>query len=118
MEDGFSELEALDSAKTVQDENAGDESEDELISAPNFFDDDNEKEDDAETSKSEMEISDTETDLIEEVPSGNGASSALFQAIVASPGLFVRNSLDKWVQDGNYLDRRDIYTTMYKLRRL
>ena len=107
LEDGFSELEKTDRANA-----AGDNDDDELISEPDFSDDD------VEPSKDELEISDTETDLNQKTPSRKRVASALFNAIVAAPGLSVNNALDKWVEEGNEIDRGEVFLAMLNLRKL
>lgn len=115
LEDGFSELETTDRAKAVKDTNAGDNNEDELISEPDFSDSDG---DDAEPSKDELEISDTEADLSEKRPFRKKGTSKLFKAIIAAPGLSVHSALDKWVEEGNEIERGELALTMLNLRKL
>ncbi|XP_062111956.1 pentatricopeptide repeat-containing protein At1g80270, mitochondrial-like [Humulus lupulus] len=114
LEDGFSELETTDGAKAVRDTNVGDNCEDELISEPDLSD----NEDHAEPSKDELEISDTEADFSEKAPYRKRVTSALFKAIVAAPGLSVSAALDKWVEEGDEIDRGEISLTMLNLRKL
>ncbi|KAF4356686.1 pentatricopeptide repeat-containing protein At1g80270, mitochondrial [Cannabis sativa] len=97
LEDGFSELETTDGAKAV----VGDNGEDELISEPDLSD----NEDHAEP-------------LFPKAPLRKRVTSALFKAIVAAPGLSVTAALDKWVEEGNQIDRGEISLTMLSLRKL
>ncbi|GMN57747.1 hypothetical protein TIFTF001_026840 [Ficus carica] len=111
LEDGFSELEATDSAKKgVQDVN-----EDELISEADFSEDDY---DDADSSKQEMEALDAEVDLSKSVSSKRKAALALYKTIRETQDLSIPNALDKWIAEGNELDRALIIFVMRNLRKL
>lgn len=111
LEDGFSELEATDSAKKgVQDVN-----EDELISETDFSEDDY---DDADSSKQEMEALDAEADLSKSVSSKRKAALALYKTIRETQDLSIPNALDKWIAEGNELDRALIIFVMRNLRKL
>lgn len=110
LEEGFSELETPASTDVVQRINAEDE--DELISEPEFSDVD------AEPSQNELDLSDTENDPSKGRTSRKGTASALFKAIMASPGVSVNNALDKWVEEGNELSRTDISMAMFNFRKL
>lgn len=90
LEDNFSELRSPASA---------DESGDGLIS------------------ESEHELSDTEGDVSEKRSGCNKAYLALFNAIMEARGFFVNNALDKWVEEGNDMGRREIALTMLNLCR-
>ncbi|XP_028057795.1 pentatricopeptide repeat-containing protein At1g80270, mitochondrial-like [Camellia sinensis] len=104
LEDGFSELEtAASAADVVQDSNVDDLNEDQLISEPEL----SEEEDDGdgvEEPQNDLELFDTEVEVTEKRPPQKRASSALFKAIMAAPGLSVQSALDKWVEEGNDLN--------------
>lgn len=114
LENGFSELEGTDRSKAVKDTNLLDENADELIAEPDFSEVDD---DDAEVSKNDLGISDTETDLSERLHTEKTADSALFRAIADAPGYSVRDALNKWVEEGNEVDRGEIYVVMLSLRK-
>lgn len=111
LEDGFSELETSASADAVQHSNSEDENDDELISEPDF------SADDAEPSQNELELSDAEIESSERKSPKKGSASALFKAIMASPGLSVQSALDKWVAEGNELSRAEISMAILNLRK-
>ncbi|XP_015866359.3 pentatricopeptide repeat-containing protein At1g80270, mitochondrial [Ziziphus jujuba] len=111
LEDGFSELETPASADAVHQSNSEDENDDELISEPDFSDDD------AEPSQNELELSYAENDTSERRSPKKNTASALFKAIMASPGLSVQSALDKWVEEGNELSRAEISMAMFNLRK-
>ncbi|CAL5390876.1 unnamed protein product [Camellia sinensis] len=117
LEDGFSELEtAASAADVVQDSNVDDLNEDQLISEPEL----SEEEDDGdgvEEPQNELELFDTEAKVTEKRPPQKRASSALFKAIMAAPGLSVQSALDKWVEEGNELNRPKIALAMLNLRK-
>ncbi|KAI7996292.1 Pentatricopeptide repeat-containing protein [Camellia lanceoleosa] len=117
LEDGFSELEtAASAADVVQDSNVDDLNEDQLISEPEL----SEEEDDGdgvEEPQNELELFDTEAEVTEKRPPQKRASSALFKAIMAAPGLSVQSALDKWVEEGNDLNRPEIALAMLNLRK-
>ncbi|CAL5380240.1 unnamed protein product [Camellia sinensis] len=76
---------------------------DQLISEPEV----SEEEDDGdgvEEPQNDLELFDTEVEVTEKRPPQKRASSALFKAIMAAPGLSVRSALDKWVEEGNDLN--------------
>lgn len=103
LEDGFSELETRASA---------DANEDELISEPEF-DDDNAV---GEPSQSALELLDTETDFGDKRSLRKGGHSELFIAI-ATPGVSVHSVLDKWVAEGKDLEREEFLLAMFNLRK-
>ncbi|XP_059462784.1 pentatricopeptide repeat-containing protein At1g80270, mitochondrial-like [Corylus avellana] len=114
LEDGFSELEMPSSAVANQDGNVEDESDDELISEPELSYDGVDIE---EPSQNELELLDSEIDPSEKKAFKKKAKSALFNAILAAPGLSVHNALDKWVEEGNDLSRTEISLAMLNLRK-
>lgn len=114
LEDGFSELEMPSSAVAKQDGNVEDESDDELISEPELSYDGVDIE---EPSQNELELLDSEIDPSEKKAFKKRAKSALFNAILAAPGLSVHNALDKWVEEGNDLSRTEISLAMLNLRK-
>lgn len=114
LEDGFSELEMPSSAKANQVGNVEDESDDELISEPELSDDGVDIE---EPSQNELELLDSEIDPSEKKVFRKRAQSALFNAILAAPGLSVHNVLDKWVEEGNDLSRAEISLAVLNLRK-
>lgn len=113
LEDGFSELETPPTAEAILESNTNNENEDELISAPDVSDD----EEDIESSQNELELSETETDPNVKSSPRKRDVSALFKAILDFPGLSVHNALDKWVEEGNDLNRAEISLTMLNLRK-
>ncbi|CAL5423591.1 unnamed protein product [Camellia sinensis] len=85
LEDGFSELENAASAADVVSEEEDDG-------------------DGVEEPQNDLELFDTEVEVTEKRPPQKRASSALFKAIMAAPGLSVQSALDKWVEEGNDLN--------------
>ncbi|CAL5336671.1 unnamed protein product [Camellia sinensis] len=77
LEDGFSELENAASAADVVSEEEDDG-------------------DGVEEPQNDLELFDTEVEVTEKRPPQKRASSALFKAIMAAPGLSVQSALDKW----------------------
>ncbi|KAL7169256.1 hypothetical protein ACSBR2_034322 [Camellia fascicularis] len=117
LEDGFSELEtAASAADVVQDSNVDDLNEDQLISEPELSEEDDDG-DGVEEPQNELELFDTEAEVTEKRPPQKRASSALFKAIMAAPGLSVQSALDKWVEEGNDLNRPEIALAMLNLRK-
>ncbi|KAL5546543.1 hypothetical protein UlMin_006230 [Ulmus minor] len=112
LEDGFSELEASDGAKAVQNTNVQHGNDDELISEPDFSDDDV-----AEPSKYELDLSDNEMDSSVKGTSIKKADSALLKAILAAPGLSIRTAIDKWVEEGNDVNKGEVAVALLKLRK-
>lgn len=113
LEDGFSELETPPTAEVIPESITNDENEDEIISAPDVSDD----EEDIEPSQNELELLETETDPNEKSSPRKRDVSALFKAILDFPGLSVHNALDKWVEEGNDLNRAEISLAMLNLRK-
>ncbi|XP_028114389.1 pentatricopeptide repeat-containing protein At1g80270, mitochondrial-like [Camellia sinensis] len=117
LEDGFSELKtAASAADVVQDSNVDDLNKDQLISEPEL----SEEEDDGdgvEEPQNELELFDTEAEVTKKRPPQKRASSALFKAIMAALGLSVQSALDKWVEEGNDLNRPEIALAMLNLRK-
>ncbi|CAL5435179.1 unnamed protein product [Camellia sinensis] len=116
LEDGFSELETPASADMVQDSNVDGENEDELISEPELSEEEDD-DDGVEEPQNELELSDTEADVTEKRSPPKRAFSTLFQAIVDAPGLSVQSTLDKYVEEGNDLNRSEISLAMLNLRK-
>ncbi|GAV62062.1 PPR domain-containing protein/PPR_3 domain-containing protein [Cephalotus follicularis] len=112
LEDGFSELETAVGTDASPHMNAAEDSEDELMSAPELVD-----EDDEEPSHVALELSDTETDSREKRALRKKVFSELFKVIVTAPGLSVHSVLDKWVEEGKDLGRADISLAMLNLRK-
>ncbi|EXC46728.1 hypothetical protein L484_002071 [Morus notabilis] len=108
--DGFSELEETDSVKTVQNTNAQDVDEDELISEPDFSEDEYEV---ADSSKNELEM-DTEAGLSESVSS---RTNSLLRTVMVTRGMPLPKALDEWVKEGNDLSRGVILFVIRKLRK-
>ncbi|KAA8517282.1 hypothetical protein F0562_017575 [Nyssa sinensis] len=116
LEDGFSELESPASADAIQESNEEDVNEDELISEPELSDG-NDEDDGVEEPQNEMELLHTKTDVTEKKSLRIRASSALFKAIMAAPGLSIHSVLDKWVEEGNDLSRKEILPAMLNLQK-
>ncbi|XP_028103697.1 pentatricopeptide repeat-containing protein At1g80270, mitochondrial-like, partial [Camellia sinensis] len=118
LEDGFSELEtAASAADVVQDSNVDDLNEDQLISEPELSEEEDDGDDGVEEPQNELELFDIEAEVTEKRPPQKRASSALFKAIMAAPGLSVQSALDKWVEEGNDLNRLEIALAMLNLRK-
>ena len=113
LEDGFSELESEENAKAGHESNTEDDDKDELISEPEFSDDD----DVAESAKNELETVDVEADLSEKMSYKKRAASELFKVIVGAQGPSIHSALDKWVEEGNKVDREEISLAMLDLRK-
>ncbi|GMN57751.1 hypothetical protein TIFTF001_026838 [Ficus carica] len=110
LEEGFSELEATDSTEAVQDTNSLDESVHELILDPDF----SEVDDDYDGSKNDLGVSDNSS---ERVPSGKRVVSVLFKVIASGPAQSVGDVLDKWVKEGNEVEREEVYSAFLALRK-
>ncbi|KAM0981398.1 hypothetical protein TB1_013753 [Malus domestica] len=113
LEDGFSELETPSSAEAIPESSAKDENEDELISEPEL----SEVEEDVKPSQHEMELSETETDPSEKRSPKKGNTLALYKAILSCPGTSIHGALDKWVEEGNEIDRAEVSMAMLNFRR-
>ncbi|TKY53764.1 Pentatricopeptide repeat-containing protein mitochondrial [Spatholobus suberectus] len=65
----------------------------------------------------ELELSDAEIDPTKKRPQGRQTQSELFKAILNAPGLSVHSALDKWVEEGKELSRKEISLAVRNLRR-
>ncbi|XAR69570.1 hypothetical protein NMG60_11001213 [Bertholletia excelsa] len=113
LEDGFSELETPASTDVIRDNDVDVENEEELVSEAEH----SEEEGDDNESQHQLELSDPVTDSSERRPPLRRASSTLFRAIVAAPGLSIQSALDKWVEQGNELTMSEVSSTMMNLRK-
>ncbi|KAL0723282.1 hypothetical protein Bca4012_037881 [Brassica carinata] len=68
------------------------------------------------TKKEELELDLTETDYSSR-KTVEKKQSELFKAIVSAGGLSVGSALDKWVEEGNEINRTEVAKAMLQLRR-
>ncbi|XP_028761510.1 pentatricopeptide repeat-containing protein At1g80270, mitochondrial [Neltuma alba] len=102
-EDGFSELGATTG-----------ENNDELISKSDLSGDD----EDTEEPQNELELSDTDTESTEKKsPKGRRAQSEMLKEILEAPVGNVRSTMDKWVEQGKEVERKEISLVMLMLRK-
>ncbi|KAK6942164.1 Pentatricopeptide repeat [Dillenia turbinata] len=113
LEDGFSELETPAGSDTVQGNTVEDENDDELISEPDL----SEEDDELDASAQEMQLSDTEMDVIERKSQQKTVRSVLLKAILAAPGSSIHPTLDRWVEEGNEISRTEATIAMLNLRK-
>ncbi|KAL3533534.1 hypothetical protein ACH5RR_007055 [Cinchona calisaya] len=115
LEDGFSELETSTASNQNEESHAVNGNEDDLISEPELSEEDV---DDNEVDRphDELELSDTDID-VEKKSEQRTASSELYKAILAAPGLSVHKVVDKWLEEGNELTRSEIASTTLNLRK-
>ncbi|KAB2631116.1 pentatricopeptide repeat-containing protein [Pyrus ussuriensis x Pyrus communis] len=113
LEDGFSELETPSSVEAIPEINGNDENVDELISEPEL----SEVDEEVEASQHELELSETETDPSEKILRKKRNPLALYKAILAFPGFSVHGALDKWVEEGNEINRTQISMALLNFRR-
>ncbi|XP_059646078.1 pentatricopeptide repeat-containing protein At1g80270, mitochondrial-like [Cornus florida] len=109
LEDGFSELETSASGEAIQNKNAEDENEDELLSEAELF---------GEDGDGNGELLDSETDVTQKKSprKKERVQSSMLKAILDAPGLSVHNALDKWVEEAN-LTRAEVWLAMLNLRK-
>ncbi|KAK6944465.1 Pentatricopeptide repeat [Dillenia turbinata] len=112
LEDGFSELETPARSDTVQGITVEDENDDELISEPDIS-----EEDELDASAQEMQLSDTEMDVVEKKLQHKRVQSALFKALLAASGSSIHLTLDGWVEEGNVISRTEATITMLNLQK-
>ncbi|GMH28321.1 hypothetical protein Nepgr_030164 [Nepenthes gracilis] len=105
LEDGFSELETLETSECVKDRHVNDEIE--VISEPELSEDD----DHGEEAPENDSISDAQ------IPQRKRFSSALFKAIMDDPLQSVHNALDKYMAEGADFNRSEISNAMLNLRK-
>ncbi|KAL9319469.1 hypothetical protein ACSQ67_015986 [Phaseolus vulgaris] len=65
----------------------------------------------------ELELSDAETDPTKKKSPGRQTQSELFKAIVNAPGLSIDSALNKWVEQGKELSRKEIMLAVRNLRK-
>lgn len=108
-DNGFSELESSTATEAIQEVNKVDES----VSEHELSEGDLDGED---VEARQKLLSDTEAESIKQKSPRNRVSSALFNAIMASPALSVRKIMDKWVE-GNNVTRTEVAAAMLDLRK-
>ncbi|CAN6576849.1 unnamed protein product [Malus baccata var. baccata] len=113
LEDGFSELETPSSVEAIPEINGNDENIDELISEPEL----SEVDEEVEVSQHELELSETETDPSDKISRKKRNPLALYKAILTFPGFSVHGALDKWVEEGNEINRTQISMALLNFRR-
>lgn len=114
LEDGFSELEtAAASADEIQASKTPIESDNELISESEISDGDI----DNEVSGLKNELEDTATEGSKKKMEPKRDSIRLLKAIMNAPGLSIKSVLDKWVEDGNEVNKSDIWIVNSNLRK-
>jgi len=72
---------------------------------------------DAEKVHDELELSDSETAPTKKKSPGRRTQSELFKEIVNAPGLSIDSALDKWVEQGKELGRKEILLAVRELRK-
>lgn len=110
LEDGFSELERTASANEIEAR-----SDNELISESEISDGDSD--DEVSGLKNELELSDTAAEVSKENVEPKRHVNRLLRAILNAPGLSIKSVLDKWVEDGNEVNKTDIMVVNSSLRR-
>ncbi|XP_054804278.1 pentatricopeptide repeat-containing protein At1g80270, mitochondrial-like [Prosopis cineraria] len=104
LEDGFSEL-----GTTIGENN------DEIVSNKSDLSGDDEN---AEEPENELDLSDTETEPTEKTsPKRRRAKSEMLKAILDAPGVTIRSTMDKWVEEGKEVSKSEISLVMLMLRR-
>ncbi|KAL2464584.1 Pentatricopeptide repeat-containing protein [Forsythia ovata] len=116
LEDGFSELEGPTASGAVSEDNAGDENDDELISGPELSEEESSG-DEMQGTQNELEVLDNETDVAEKVSLRRMGTSALARAILAAPASSLGKFLEKWVAEGNEVNRLEVVLAMLALRK-
>ncbi|KAF6158510.1 hypothetical protein GIB67_040024 [Kingdonia uniflora] len=114
----FSDLGTPIPVDSTEEGNPGEKSEMESISELEPFDNDDFKENSLESSSpNKLELSDTETDTTGEDTLKKDNLFKFFKVVLAAGSRSVRIALDKWVEEGNLLDRNMISYTLAQLRR-
>ncbi|KAK7345943.1 hypothetical protein VNO77_16559 [Canavalia gladiata] len=72
---------------------------------------------DGEKPHDELELSDGEIDPTEKKSRGGKIQSELFKVIANAPGLSVHSALQKWVEEGRELGRKEISLALINLRK-
>lgn len=115
LEDGFSELETPASADETQARSAPCESNDELISDSELSD--GGSDDEVAGLKKELELTDIDAKRSKKKIEQKITSDQLLNAVISAPGLSIKSVLDKWVEDGNEVNKSDISMINFNLRR-
>lgn len=115
LEDGFSELETAASANEVQASKAPCESDNGLTSESEISDADSD--DEVSGLKNELELSDTVAEGSKKKLEPKRDCIRLLKTIMNAPGLSIKSVLDKWVEDGNEVDKSDIMILNSNLRK-
>lgn len=115
LEDGFSELETTASANEIQSSKTPGESDNELISESGISDGDSD--DEVSGLKDELELSDAAAEGSKKKIEPKKDFVRLLKAIMNAPGLSIKSVLDKWVKDGNEVNKSDIIILNSNLRR-
>lgn len=113
--DGFSELETPASGDNAQARSAPCESNDELISDSELSDEGSD--DEVAGLKKELELSDNDAKRSKKKFKQKRTSDALLNAVIRAPGLSIKSELDKWVEDGNEVNKSDILMINLDLRK-
>lgn len=114
LRDGFSELETSASGDDTQAKSAPCESNDELISDSELSDGGS---DDEVAGLKELELSDTDAKRSKKKFERKRTSDQLLNAVIRAPGLSIKSVLDKWVEDGNEVNKSDILMINLDLRK-
>ncbi|KAL8095238.1 pentatricopeptide repeat-containing protein At1g80270, mitochondrial-like [Apium graveolens] len=115
LEDGFSELETAASANKIQASKTPFESDNTLISESEISDVDSD--DEVSGLKNELELSDTVAEGSKKKIEPKRDTIRLLKAIMNAPGLSIKSVLDKWVEDGNEVNKSDIMILNSNLRK-
>lgn len=71
----------------------------------------------SESESEELDLSDTEEEVVRDSHEGRRGSSELFKVLVDSPLMSVQKALGKWVEEGHDLPRSEISHVIFELRR-
>lgn len=115
LEDGFSELETAASANEIQASKTPCESDNDLISESEISDVDSD--DEVSGLKNELELSDTVAEGSKKKIEPKRDCIRLLKAIMNAPGLSIKSVLDKWIADGNEVNKSDIIILNSSLRK-
>ncbi|KAF6158505.1 hypothetical protein GIB67_040019 [Kingdonia uniflora] len=118
LDDEFSDLGTPIPVDSTEEGNPGEKSEMESISELEPSDNDDFEENSPESSSpNKLELSNTETDTTGEDTLKKDNLFKFFKVVLATTSRSIRIALDKWVKEGNPLDRNMISYTLAQLRK-
>ncbi|KAK1393583.1 Pentatricopeptide repeat-containing protein [Heracleum sosnowskyi] len=113
--DGFSELETSVGADENQARSVPRGSNDDLISDSELSH--GGCDDEVAGLKKELELSDIDAKRSKKKFEQKRTSGQLFNAVISAPGLSIKSVLDKWIEDGNEVNKSDILMINLNLRK-